>query len=332
MGAGALLDIVSVLPGKKDENLLVGFDSADDAAVYKLSDDLAMIQTLDFFPPMVNDPYLFGKIAAANSLSDVYAMGGEVLTAMNILAVPERMPMEQVGEILRGGAEKVLESGGVLVGGHSIHDATPKYGLSVAGRVHPDKIWKNNSVKDGDVLILTKPLGIGLVTMAYSVGETSEENFVNTTEVMMTLNKYAAEVMMKYNVSAATDITGFGFLGHLSEMLGGNYSADIYTGNIPVLPGALESASEFIVSAGGQKNRNHLHERMKFIEKYPAMEEVLYDPQTSGGLLFSLSEEEALKALPELKKVNPSISIVGRIKKKEDHEITVYPDRMYPKE
>lgn len=301
----------------------MGFESSDDAAVYKLNENQAMIQTLDFFPPMVSDPYLFGLIAATNSLSDVYAMGGDVVTAMNILAVPEKMALSSVGEILRAGAEKVLEAGGVLVGGHSIHDDVPKYGLSVSGLVHPDRIWTNNGVEEGDFLILTKPLGVGLVTMAYSVGETEEKYFKKAIESMTTLNKYSKEIMVNYKVNACTDITGFGFLGHVTEMLDGKYSAEIYSDNLPILDDAKRCADEFIVSAGGQKNRNHLEKRVEFKINDPGLEEVLYDPQTSGGLLFSLSEKEAEKAMEELKKLKFKPAIVGRIIGKKEKEIYI---------
>lgn len=302
---------------------MIGYDSADDAAVYKLSDDMALIQTLDFFPTMVSDPYTFGKIAAANSLSDVYAMGGKVLTAMNIVAFPEKMDIKILGEILRGGAEKVIESGGVLVGGHSIHDDTPKYGLAVSGIVHPDKVLANNTVVEGDLLVLTKPLGVGIVNNAWNVKETEEKYFLEAVESMTELNKYAAEIFKKVDVSACTDITGFGFLGHLHEMLGGKYSAEIYSKDVPVVGDALRCAEEFIISAGGQKNRNHMEDFVAFdIDNFP-MEEVLYDPQTSGGLLYSISPGEYEKIKNELGKLKYVPAVVGVITKKEDVEIKV---------
>ena len=311
------------LPKKFDENLLIGYESSDDAAVYKLSEDMALIQTLDFFPTMVKDPYLFGKIAAANSLSDVYAMGGRVLTAMNIVAFPEHMDIKILGEILRGGAEKVNESGGVLVGGHSIHDGTPKYGLAVAGIVHPAKVWANNSVKDGDYLLLTKPLGVGIINNAWNVNETTEEYFLEAAEAMTTLNKYAAELLMPFNVSACTDVTGFGLLGHLHEMLGGAHSAEIYADAIPVLGDALRCASEFIISAGGQKNRNHMAEYIRFEADNFPMEEVLYDPQTSGGLLFSIPPAEYEAARKQLSTLKYVPKVIGQIIKREAAEIIV---------
>lgn len=282
---------MSQLPNSHDPNLLVGYDSSDDAAVYKLSDDTALIQTLDFFPSMVSDPYLFGQIAATNALSDVWAMGGRVLTAMNIVAFPERTDLAVLGEILRGGAEKVQEAGGILCGGHSIHDTPTKYGLSVTGLVHPDKVLANNGVKDGDLLVLTKPLGTGLVTTAWSVHETTEEAFNEAVRSMTTLNRYASDVFTKADLHACTDVTGFGLAGHLHEMLGGEYSAVIERNALPVLPDAERCAAEFLTTAGGQKNRNFMTEFMSFEQEDFAGEEIIFDPQTSGGLLYAMTKD-----------------------------------------
>ncbi|MGL4628080.1 MAG: selenide, water dikinase SelD, partial [Cetobacterium sp.] len=218
MGPEVLSNLLKNLPSVEDKNLIVGFEKSDDAAIYKLTDDIALIQTLDFFTPMIDDPYIFGQIAAANSLSDVYAMGGEPRTAMNIVCFPEKENIEILGEILRGGAEKIAESGAVLSGGHSIHDPEIKYGLSVTGLVHPDKVFKNYGSEDGDVLIITKPLGTGIISTATKVETLSEEVKNEWVEVMTTLNKYSAEIIKNYPVSACTDITGFGFLGHAYEM------------------------------------------------------------------------------------------------------------------
>lgn len=267
---------------------MVGYDSSDDAAVYKLNDETALIQTLDFFPSMVSDPYLFGQIAATNALSDVWAMGGRVLTAMNIVAFPERQDLSVLGEILRGGAEKVQEAGGILCGGHSIHDTPAKYGLSVTGIVHPDKVLANNGVREGDLLILTKPIGTGLVTTAWSVSETSEEAFQEAVRSMTTLNRYASEVFTQVPIHACTDITGFGLAGHLHEMLAGNFSAVLDRAALPALPDAARCASEFLTTAGAQKNRNFMSEFMRFEPADFVTEELLYDPQTSGGLLYAM--------------------------------------------
>lgn len=208
LGAGILSRVLERLPkGPEDPNLLIGYDSKDDAAVYKVSDDIAIVQTLDFFPPMVEDPYTFGKIAATNALSDIYAMGGEVKTALNIVCFPEQMDLNILGEIMRGGSEKVIEAGGTLAGGHSINDTDVKYGLSVTGVVHPDKIYPNNGGKPGDKLILTKKLGVGIISTANRVQEASEEAMAAAIESMTTLNKYASLICRKYDIHACTDVT-----------------------------------------------------------------------------------------------------------------------------
>lgn len=323
LGAGALSSVLSKLPKNIDPNLIVGFDSSDDGAVYKLTDDLAIVQTLDFFPPMVDDPYIFGQIAAANALSDIYAMGGEVKTALNIVCFPEKMDLNILGKILQGGNEKVLEAGGTLAGGHSIADADVKYGLSVMGTVHPDKIYKNDSPESGDVLILTKPLGVGIVCTAERVGECSQDSMDMAVKSMTTLNKYAMEVFKKYNVHACTDVTGFGLLGHLKEMLGEEFAAEVYTSQLPVIEEALEYADEFYITAAAQKNRNYCEGRVLFKDVSFAYEEVLFDPQTSGGLLVSLPENEAEVAIKEIAKLGLPCGIIGRVIKSKDNKIIV---------
>ena len=323
LGAGALSSVLSKLPKNIDPNLIVGFDSSDDGAVYKLTDDLAVVQTLDFFPPMVEDPYIFGQIAAANALSDIYAMGGEVKTALNIVCFPEKMDLNILGKILQGGNEKVLEAGGTLAGGHSIADVDVKYGLSVMGIVHPDKIYKNDSPESGDVLILTKPLGVGIVCTAERVGECSQDAMDMAVKSMTTLNKYAMEVFKKYNVHACTDVTGFGLLGHLKEMLGEEFGAEVFTSQLPVIEEALEYADEFYITAAAQKNRNHCAGRVLFKDVSFAYEEVLFDPQTSGGLLVSLPENEAEVAIKEIAKLGLPCGIIGRVIKGKDNKIIV---------
>ena len=324
LGAGILSRVLERLPkGKQDPDLLIGFDSKDDAAVYRLSDDIAMVQTLDFFPPMVEDPYLFGQIAATNALSDIYAMGGEVKTALNIVCFPESMDLNILGEIMRGGSEKVIEAGGSLAGGHSIADAGVKYGLSVTGVVHPDKILANNAVKTGDVLILTKPLGVGIICTANRVQEASKEALDKAMKSMTTLNKYSAQCIRSFSVHGCTDVTGFGFLGHLHEMLDGQASCVIYADQVPIFEEALAYADEFLLTAAGQRNRNFAEGRVEFEDVEFAMEEILFDPQTSGGLLFSVAKEEADALMKELVKVTPEAKIVGEIVEKQDKEIIV---------
>ena len=323
IGPGALSDILKDLPEKEDKNLIVGYESSDDAAVYKISDDKAIIQTLDFFTTMINDPYLYGQIAAANSLSDVYAMGGEVISALNIVAFPENMDIEILHQILKGGAEKVHEAGGVLAGGHSIHDSTPKYGLSVTGIIHPDKILQNNNCKVGDMLIVTKPLGVSIINTAHMVKECSEEAFAESVKQMTTLNKYSAEVMKDYPVNSCTDITGFGFLGHLVEMLDGKVSAEVYADKVPCIKEAKKCASEFIITSGGQLNRNHLQDKVEFKVNDFALEEILYDPQTSGGLLISIPEQYAEEMLEKLNKHEIKSAIVGKVIEKQEKSVVI---------
>lgn len=324
LGAGVLSKVLELLPrGPKDENLLIGYDSRDDAAVYKITDDLAIVQTLDFFPPMVDDPYTFGKIAATNALSDVYAMGGDVKTALNIVCFPEKMDLNVLGEIMRGGAEKVIEAGGTLAGGHSIADADIKYGLSVTGVVHPGKIYPNNGGRPGDRLILTKKLGVGIVCTANRVGEASEKAMDAAVASMTTLNKCASRLCRGYGIHACTDVTGFSFLGHLHEMMDGRLSCRIHAKRVPVIPEALAYADEFLLTAAGQRNRNYAGGFVKFEGVPFAIEEVLFDPQTSGGLLIALSEEEAPRLLAELKQAGLPAETVGEITEHTETEILV---------
>lgn len=313
LGPGALARVLEKIPRVSDPNLLIGYDSSDDAAVYRLTDDLAIVQTLDFFPPMVEDPYIFGQIAAANALSDVYAMGGDVKTALNIVCFPEAMDLNILGKILLGGSEKVREAGGILAGGHSIADADVKYGLSVTGVIHPDKVFANNGCEDGDALILTKPLGVGIVCTAARVGAVEEADMELAIRSMTTLNRYASEVVRRYRVHGCTDVTGFGFLGHLCEMLGDSHSAVIETGQIPFIPGCEEYVEEFYITAAAQRNRNHVADKVRFEGVDFAMEEILFDPQTSGGLLVSMDPEDAPAALEELKKLGLPCAVVGKI-------------------
>ena len=324
LGAGALNRVLESLPkGPADGNLLIGYDKRDDAAVYRVAEDLAIVQTLDFFPPMVEDPYMFGKIAAANALSDVYAMGGEVKTALNIVCFPESMDLNILGEILRGGSEKVIEAGGILAGGHSIADDGIKYGLSVTGFVHPGRIYPNNGGKPGDRLILTKRLGVGILCTANRVGEASAQAMQAAVESMTTLNKYAAQCCKSYAIHACTDVTGFGFLGHLHEMLDGKLSCRIHADRVPLFSEALRHADEFLLTAAGQRNRNHAGPFVRFEGVPFALEEVLFDPQTSGGLLIALSGEEAPRLLRDLTAVGLPAAIVGELTERTDTEILV---------
>ena len=324
LGAGVLSHVLEKLPrGPENPDLMVGYDSKDDAAVYRISDDTAVVQTLDFFPPMVDDPYTFGKIAAANALSDIYAMGGDVKTALNIVCFPESSDLNILGEIMRGGSEKVLEAGGILAGGHSINDTDVKYGLSVMGLVHPERIWSNNGGRPGDRLIFTKKLGVGIVCTANRVGEASEEAMAEAIASMTTLNKTASEIGRNYEIHACTDVTGFGFLGHLHEMMDGKLSCRIQAEKVPRIEEALHHAEEFLLTAAGQKNRNHVEKYVKFKDLPCAMEELLFDPQTSGGLLMAVGADEAEDLRNELRAAGLPAEIMGEIMERTEPEILV---------
>jgi selenide,water dikinase len=323
LGPGALNSVLSKLPKPSDPNLLIGFESSDDAAVYKLTDELAIVQTLDFFPPMVDDPYIFGQIAAANALSDIYAMGADFKTALNIVCFPEAMDLNILGQILLGGSEKVREAGGVLVGGHSIADQDVKYGLSVTGTIHPDKVFANNACRFGDALILTKPLGVGIICTAARLKAASDTALSEAIRSMTTLNKYASEIAQKYRTHACTDVTGFGFLVHLCEMLGESYSAIIEKESVPFIPESAAYAGEFYITAAGQRNRNFVESKVELSACSFAMQEILYDPQTSGGLLISIDPSDAESALAELKALGLACGIVGKVMEKKEKSIYV---------
>ncbi len=301
-----------------DENILVGFGTADDASVYKLEDDTYLLQTLDFFTPVVNDPYIFGQISAANSLSDIYAMGGKPLTALNVVCFPKKLGMEILNEILRGGMEKAHEAGIVIAGGHTVDDEEPKYGLSVTGIVKKDEMISNSTAKEGDVLILTKPLGSGVLTTALKKETKSEEDIREIVEIMAQLNKDASEIMKKYGASACTDVTGFGFLGHLSEMTkGSSLRGVINSKDVPMLEEAISLCREWKMPGGSFAN-------IEFLKGYVEVEEgldegvinCLYDAQTSGGLIIAVNEEKSKKMVEELKKAGYNYSsIVGFLEK-----------------
>lgn len=315
IGPGILAEVVGRLPAVMDGNLLVGVETADDAAVYRVSDEVALIQTVDFFPPMVDDPFTFGQIAAANALSDVFAMGGEPRLALNVVAFPNCLGADVLGEMLAGGASKVKEAGAVLAGGHSINDEEPKYGLCVTGFVHPDRIWKNGGAQAGDVLLLTKPLGVGLVNTAVKAGMASEEAKRCAVESMSCLNKLAMEVLREVEVHSCTDVTGFGLAGHALETArASGVSLVIETGRIEVLPDALFYASMGLVPEGTYRNKTYNKKDVWLDEKVEeALEDLVFDPQTSGGLLVSLGREDAEAVLVKLEKAGYSLNagIVG---------------------
>lgn len=326
MGPGALSEVLSQLPKTSDPRLLIGLDTADDAGVFQLDSATALIQTVDFFTPLVDDPYLFGQIAAANSLSDVYAMGGKPLTAMNIVAFPMcSLDASVLGEILKGGQEKIIESGAVLVGGHTIDDAEPKYGLSVTGLVHPSKVWANAGARPGDLLIVTKPIGTGVLATAMRA-EMFADGMKAAIASMAMLNKVAAETARAFSVHACTDITGFGILGHLFEMAAASgVRVEVDSHAIPLLPEAADAAAMGFVPSGAYSNREYLSQVTFQADVPENIRDLCYDPQTSGGLLFSLPEGEANAALAALKNAGlNSCAIIGRVVEPGRGEIYVY--------
>ena len=316
VGAGVLQELLGDLKIKRDENILVGFDKSDDACVYKINDDTAIVQTVDFFPPVADDPYTFGQIAAANALSDVYAMGGTPKTALNILAVPKSLPKEHVHEILRGGYDKVYEAGASICGGHSIYDEEPKYGLCVTGIVHPDRYFENCGAKEGDVLLYTKPLGIGIMINASKADLTDDEQTRNVLEIMKTLNKTACECMLKYDVHACTDVTGFSMMGHSLEMAQGSNVRIVFdTGGIKYIDGVFEFAKMGFIPEGAYRNRKFAGDFVDTGDVPLYVQDVLFDPQTSGGLLISLPKEDAQKLIEDLKEKSIDASIIAHIEK-----------------
>ncbi len=321
-----MAQVLCHLPKVEDKNLLIGLETSDDAAVYKISEDLAIIQSLDFFTPIVDDPYMFGQIAAANSLSDIYAMGGTPLLAMNIVCFPTCVSMDVLTQILKGGADKVKQAGALLVGGHSVDDNEPKYGLSVTGIVSPNKVMGNHTSKPGDLLILTKPLGTGILNTAIKAEMLSKELMDYTMKVMASLNNWAAEGMKKVGANSCTDITGFGFLGHAYEMAkASGVTLYIDSDKVPLLKGTIENAQMGLVPAGAYKNAAYIHDSVFFEKNVPTyMQDILFDPQTSGGLLISLPKENA-KKLEEFYTENlpTEFAIVGEVKTKEDKYIKI---------
>ena len=313
---------MSLPKGIEDKNLIVGYESKDDAAVYRINDEVSIIETLDFFPSMVEDPYLFGQIAATNSLSDVWAMGGKPIMALNIAAFPDDMDTSVIGEVLRGGAEKVKEAGCAMCGGHTIVDDTPKYGLSVTGIVNTQKVLKNNSINIGDKIILTKPLGVGIILTAHQCNIDTKEDYNLAIKSMTTLNKYAAEILFKFNIHALTDVTGFGLYAHLNEMLNDRASANIYYSKLPILSNnVIKYIEDQYYTGGSLRNEDLMKNNIVFGEAPEWVKHIGYDPQTSGGLLCSIDKKDADKALDELNKLEIKSAIIGEvIEKKEKAE------------
>jgi selenide, water dikinase len=306
-----------------DENVIIGLDRADDAGVYRISDELALIQTVDFFTPIVDDPYWFGQIAAANALSDVYAMGGTPKTAMNLVAFPAKtLDLSILRQIIQGGVDKLKEAEVVLIGGHSIEDKEIKYGLSVTGVVHPKRVLAKKNLRTGDRLVLTKPLGTGIVNTAIKADMVSEQLSSKVTRLMAALNRDAARIMADFDISACTDVTGFGLLGHLAEMVNGSScSARIVSGHVPFIPEAKEFAAMGLIPAGAYKNREFREQMITFAETVPRnLQDLLFDPQTSGGLLISVSDVHCNDLVSALKDggITDSVRIGGIVDSQEE--------------
>lgn len=315
VGAGTLVKLLDGFKTHTDPRLIVGYEKSDDASVYVLDENNALIQTTDFFPPIVDDPYLYGQIAAANALSDVYAMGGEPKLALNIMCIPESMEKGTVQEILRGGYDKAYEAGAIITGGHTIHGAEPIYGLAVSGFVHPEKVLKNSGANPGDCLILTKPLGIGIITTAAKAELVDEELLKKVYKQMATLNKAARDIMITYDVHSCTDVTGFSLMGHGLEMAqGSEVTIHIETNKLFFHEEAYEFAEMGFIPAGAYRNRDYTDGCVKVIGQISrAMQDICYDPQTSGGLLFSIAADDTETCLKELKEAGVEAFRVGYV-------------------
>ena len=327
IGPADLQEVLRTLPSSiSDPNLLVGLDTSDDAGVYRLNDTTAIVQTLDFFTPIVNDPYDFGQVAATNAISDVYAMGGTPITALNIVAFPiSTLDKGILGEILRGAQDKLKEAGVTLVGGHSIDDKEPKFGLAVTGLVHPDKIKTNADAKVGDKLVLTKPIGVGICTTSLKNGLLSDEEITQVTKVMTTLNKTTAEVMANYDAHAVTDITGFGLLGHASEIAkASDVGIQIYYNQVPILPRVKELAIAGSVPGGTKNNFAHVADVVTYSDSLDQIDRwILCDAVTSGGLLISIAADEVNSFVKELHEKGVNVQIIGEVTEEHKGQINV---------
>ncbi len=308
--------MLSCLPKVVDPRVLVGPETSDDAGVILIDSERALVQTVDFFSPIVDDCYLFGQIAAANSLSDIYAMGAEPFTALNIACFPTCLTPAEMGEIIRGGADKLLEAGAILLGGHTVENPEPKFGMAVTGIIHPSGLWTNTGAQAGDVLLLTKPLGTGILATALKAGMLDPEQEAAAVHAMCTLNKAAAQVLRQHaTVHACTDVTGFGFLGHLAEMIQADpISVTIRARALPLLPGTLAAAEMGLVPAGAYRNREFFQEHIQFAEGVPlAYQDIAFDPQTSGGLLVAIPAAQAAQVLEALQAAGVEAQVVATV-------------------
>ncbi len=302
---------MAAIPRVTNENVLVGFDTADDAGVYKLTEELALVQTVDFFTPIVDDPYTYGAIAAANALSDVYAMGGQPLSALSVLAYPAKGDLDTLEQILKGGADKIHESGCVILGGHSVADDEVKFGYAVTGTVHPERIKTNSGARAGDALVFTKRIGTGVITTALKREIAAESDVQAAIDSMLALNRQACAAMLQFDVHGCTDVTGFGLIGHAREMaLASGVTLEIETGAVRFLPGALDYARKGALPGGLKNNREFASCAVELTRDLaPEVENLLYDPQTSGGLLIALPETDAA----QLERNLPAAYRIGRV-------------------
>lgn len=313
-----MAQVLSKIPIFEDKNLLVGLGKADDAAVYRVQDNLCVVQTLDFFTPIVDDPYTFGQVAAANALSDVYAMGGRPILALNIVGFPSNLSPDILSEILKGGADKVKEAKAVLAGGHSIEDDEPKYGMSVMGFVDCDKILTNSGAKEGDIILLSKPLGSGIINTALKGDMAGEKSYKAVVEVMIKLNDKASEAALEMHANACTDVTGFGLFGHAAEMAeNSDVTIEFEMKRIPVIEGAMIYASMGLIPGGAYKNRSFYKDKIKDNGYFDQIiSDICFDPQTSGGLLMSIPEASA-----DILDRYPELVIIGRVKESKGYRI-----------
>lgn len=328
---GALSELAHVLKNEKDPNLIVDFFGNEDAGAFVLTPEIALLQTTDFITAVVDDPYVYGQVAAANAISDVYAMGGEVKTALNLLMWDAcHISEEMVCEILEGGLSKIKEAGGVLLGGHTINDDEQKYGLAVSGVAHPSKIWRNNGARVGDILILTKPLGVGVMTTAIKQEKISEDGIKLISQQMSHLNKYACEIAKDFHIHGCTDVTGFGLFGHAFEMSGGNdglVSLQFWGKDIPYIKEALMLGNQGVFPGGEANNTKYLEDKVEIKQSFKEyqtqnhlgdLQRLFFDPQTSGGLLFALQASEAQEFLKRLVDKGEKASIVGEVLEREN--------------
>ncbi|MFA8298870.1 MAG: selenide, water dikinase SelD [Hyphomicrobiales bacterium] len=310
--------VLKSVPIFPDPNVIVGNSHSDDASVFKIDNNTAIVQSLDFFTPIVDDPYEFGQIAAANALSDIYAMGAQPLFAQNIVGFPDhRLPMDVLTQILKGASDKASEAGISILGGHTVEDTEPKFGMVVSGKIHPDKILSNDKAKDNHVLILTKPLGLGILSTAVKRGIVDNDKAKEISQIMATLNKRAAEIMVNYDISTCTDITGFGLLGHLYEITSASeLGAEIYLSKVPFISGAYDCAISGIIPGGSKNNLKHIEDKVDFSNEISNVHRLLLcDAQTSGGLLIAVSSNDKEKLLSELLDNGMNASIIGSLTK-----------------